>query len=130
VVEISTFNRIDLKPADTELNVTLSKGGIHRSAQINLDVVPPLSVDEKAELIERGYMEDSDEASTDFEGCSTINLDRSDEIEQKHEDAAFAIAETLASMREVEAARVDVMHTYMFGDFRDFVKKSVLLVRQ
>lgn len=129
MVEVGEFARVNVEKSGYGLNVTLRKKGIHLGADINLEVMPPVTVEEIQELQAAGHI-DANAPIDQFENSSSITIDKQDAISTREIDVALAVAETLASLRGLNLARVNVMGTYMFGGFEDYVKNTYLLVRQ
>jgi hypothetical protein len=128
MIQSGEFTRVGIDEARNSLNVTLRKKGLHRNADINTEVAPPLTDEEIEELKAQGRV-DEDTPITRYDSATVLRIDRADEISNKHGDTALAIAETLATIRELDCARVSLMGTYTFGDYSDYVASEVLLVR-
>lgn len=129
MVKSGEFTRVGVDEAAASLSVTLRKKGIHRNPDINAEVAPRLTPEEIEKLRAQGHVE-ADAPIMHYDSASVIRIDRADELGPRQVDAALAIAETLATLRELDCARVNIMGIYMGGDFEDYLKSSVLLVRQ
>lgn len=129
MIKTGEFTRVDVGEAAHNLKVVVRKEGIHRNANISVGIMPGLETKEIEELQAQGHIEEDSSVAHDRLG-SSIQIDKADQLSPQQVDTAIAIAETLARLRELDSARVDVMGTYMFGDFEDYVESTVLLVRQ
>src|SRR4051794_40372661 len=94
-----------VRAASNNLSLTLKKAGIHNAPPIELQVYPPTSEDEIAELQAHNLINEGTEISESF-GTTTIRLDEANEVSQEHENTAIAIAKTLAAKRDLDSAVV------------------------
>lgn len=128
MIEIGEFKAVGTDEARRNLNVVLRKRGLHRDADVSLQVAPPATDEEIEALQEAGHLED-DAKITRYDKATDFKIGETDELEQEHLDTAVAIAEKLARFRELDSARISVMDTYRFGDYGEYVASEVLLVR-
>lgn len=130
VIETGEFARVGVEEAGRNLSVVLRRRGIHRDANVSVQVSPPASEEEIAELKERGHLP-GDAEVVYYDTATEMGVGTGyNSIEERHIDAAMGIAETLAHMREVDSARVTMMRNHSFGDFAEYVDSTTLLVRQ
>lgn len=129
MVQSSEFTRVGVDEAGQSLSVILRKQGIHRGARITAQVMSALTTEEIEKLQEQGHIEE-DSPITHHGPVSDIDIGRGDKIGPRQIDTALAIAETLAALRELDCARVNVMGIYMGGNYDDYVKSTILLVRR
>jgi hypothetical protein len=129
MVKSGEFTRVDVDDAARNLKVVLRKQGIHRNPDIDVEISSRLTPEDIEELQAQGHIEE-DASITHYKTGSSIQIDKADQLSPQQIDTAIAIAGTLATLRELDSARVDIMGTYMFGDYQDYVASTVILVRQ
>ena len=129
MIEIGEFKALTTDEAASSLSVVLRKRGIHRDADVSVQVAPPATDEEIEGLMEAGHLEE-DVRIERYEGATDLIIDKADRLGLEHKDAAIAIAARLARFRELESAQVSVMETYMGGDYSEYVDSTVLLVRK
>jgi hypothetical protein len=128
MIEIGEFTAVGTDEARSNLNVVLRKRGLHRGADVSVQVAPPATDEEIEALQEAGHLE-NDSKIMRYDGATDFKIGETDELGSEHLDRAVAIAEKLARFRELDSARVSVMDTYRFGDYSEYVASEVLLVR-
>lgn len=127
MIEVGEFKALSTDEARHNLNVALRKRGLHRNADVTLQVSPPATDEEIEALREAGHLEEGSRI-TEYKDATDFKIGEADELEREHLDTAIAIAEKLARFRELESARLSVMKNYTFGDHAEYVASEILLV--